>query len=42
MIEHFGNSWKIKVSRDNFSIGKVFGMMEDVKNLYNISEYSVA
>ncbi len=29
MIEHFGNSWKIKVSRDNFSIGFVFGMMED-------------
>jgi hypothetical protein len=42
MIEHFGNSWKIKVSRDNFSIGFLFGMMEDVKNQFNISEYSVA
>lgn len=30
IIEHYGNNWKIKVSRDNFSIGFLFGMMEDI------------
>ena len=31
VLEHFNSSYKIKVSRDNFSIGYLFGMMEDVK-----------
>lgn len=30
VIEHYGSSWKLKVSRDNFSIGYLFGMMEDI------------
>lgn len=42
VIEHYSNSFKIKVSKDNFSIGYLFGMMEDVKNTYSISEYSVS
>lgn len=42
VIEHYGNSWKIKVSRDNYSIGFLFGMMEDIQEEYEISEYSVA
>lgn len=42
ILENFGDSWKIRVSRDNFSIGNIFGMMEDIKEKYNISEYSVA
>ena len=42
IIEHYGNSWKLKVSRDNYSIGYLFGMMEDIIEKYNISEYSVA
>jgi hypothetical protein len=29
ILEHYGNSWKIKVSRDSYSIGFLFGMMED-------------
>ncbi len=41
IIEHFNNSYKIKVSRDSYSIGYLFGMMEQVKNQYSISEYSV-
>jgi hypothetical protein len=41
ILEHYGNSWKIKVSRDNYSIGFLFGMMEDLQKEYNISEYSV-
>ena len=41
ILEHYGNSWKIKVSRDSYSIGFLFGMMEDFQKEYNISEYSV-
>jgi len=42
ILEHYGNNWKIKVSRDNYSIGYLFGMMEDIQGQYDISEYSVA
>lgn len=42
IIEHYGNSWKIKVSRDNYSIGYLFGMMEDIQAKSAVSEYSVA
>jgi hypothetical protein len=42
IIEHYGSSWKLKVSRDNYSIGFLFGMMEDIQAEFNISEYSVA
>lgn len=42
IVEHFGNSWKIKVSRDNYSIGYLFGMMEDIQAKSAVSEYSVA
>jgi len=41
IIEHFGTSWKLKVSRDNYSIGHLFGMMESIQEQYSISEYSV-
>ena len=41
VIEHYGSSWKLKVSRDNYSIGYLFGMMEDIKSSYEISEYSI-
>jgi len=39
IIEHYGNNWKLKVSRDNYSIGFLFGMMEDIQKQYDISEY---
>lgn len=42
IIEHFGSTWKLKSSRDQYSIGFLFGMMEDIQNQFNISEYSVA
>ena len=42
ILEHYGNFWKIKVSRDEFSIGYLFGLMEKIKGNFNISEYSVA
>lgn len=41
ILEHYGNNWKLKVSRDNYSIGFLFGMMEDIQGQYDISEYSV-
>lgn len=40
IIEHYSNSYKIKVSKDNFTIGYLFGMMEEIKVQYSISEYS--
>ena len=42
VVEHYGNSWKLKVSRDTYSIGYLFGLMEDVQKECAISEYSVA
>lgn len=42
IVEHWGNSWKLKVPRGNFSIGYLFGLIEDTKGTYEISEYSVA
>lgn len=42
IIEHYGNSWRLKVSRDNYSIGFLFGMMEEIQEQFEISEYSVA
>lgn len=42
VIEHYSNSYLIKVSKDNYSIGYLFGMMEDIKGTYSISEYSVS
>lgn len=42
VIEHYGSSWKLKVSRDDFSIGYLFGMMEDIQVEYDISEYAIA
>lgn len=41
IIEHNGNTWKLKVSRDNYSIGYLFGLMEDAQKQFDISEYSV-
>ena len=40
LVEHYSNSYTFKVSRDQFSIGAVFGMLEDFKNKYSIQEYS--
>lgn len=42
VIEHYNNSWKIKTSRDSYSIGFLFGMMEDIKPQFEVSEYQVS
>ena len=40
LVEHYSNSYTFKVSRDQYSIGSVFGMLEDFKKKYSIQEYS--
>lgn len=40
LVEHYNNSYTFKVSRDAYSIGAVFGMLEDFKKKYSIQEYS--
>ena len=40
LVEHFSNSFVFKVSRDQHSIGSVFGLLEDLKKKYCIQEYS--
>jgi len=42
VLEHFSNSYKIKVSRDQYSIGYLFGLMEGLKASFSVSEYSVS
>jgi ATP-binding cassette subfamily A (ABC1) protein 3 len=42
LIENFNNSFTVKTSRDNSSIGFVFGMLEELKERHSIQEYSVA
>ena len=36
LVEHYSNSYTFKVSRDQHSIGSVFGMLEDFKKQYSI------
>ena len=42
VVENYSNSYLYKVSREDFSIGYLFGLMEDNKDKYEISEYSVS
>lgn len=41
LIEQHANSFTFKMSKDQSSIGFVFGLLEDLKKEYHISEYSV-
>lgn len=41
MLENFSDYFKLRVSRHSKSIGYVFGMIEDSKEKFHISEYSV-
>ena len=40
MVEHFSNRFNLKVARNKNSIGFVFGVMEELKEEFSISEYS--
>lgn len=32
IVEHWGNSWKLKMDRGQFSIGYLFGLVEEMKD----------
>lgn len=42
VLEHYGNKWTIKCSRDNHKIGFLFGLLQDMKQQFHISEYSAS
>ena len=42
IVEHWGNSWRLKIARGAFSIGYLFGLVEENKAEFEVSEYSVA
>lgn len=39
VLEHYGFSWKLVVSRDQHSIGFLFGEMESLQKEFNVAEY---
>ena len=41
ILEHCSDFYKFRVPRQEKTIGYLFGMIEDKKNDFNISEYSV-
>jgi len=42
IIEHFNNFYKLRIAKEGFSIGYIFGFMESMKEKYNIEEYAVS
>lgn len=42
LLEHYNDYYKLRVPRQDKSIGYVFGMIENNKEQYGISEYSVS
>lgn len=42
MIEKFGNYMRVRVARLDKTIGSVFGLIQQMKKRYDISEYSVS
>lgn len=43
LIEHYGSYYKFKLEKNqNYSIGYLFGMIEDVKDKLKINEYSLS
>ena len=41
LLEKFGNYMKVRFQKQNHSIGTVFGLIEKMKQSYDVSEYSV-
>lgn len=42
LLESYSNQFKFKLSRDNHSIGFLFGLLEDWKGKFSIQEYAAA
>lgn len=42
LLEKYGSYVKIRVSKKEHSLGALFGIIEDLKNKFPISDYSVS
>ena len=42
ILEHYNDYYKLRVPKGDKTIGFVFGLIEDKKDTYKISEYSVS
>lgn len=42
VIEKYGNYIRVRVERQDKSIGSLFGLVESMKGAYDVSEYSVS
>jgi hypothetical protein len=42
VLEHYNDYYRLRVPRGEKSIGFVFGLIENKKELYKINEYSVS
>jgi len=42
LLEKYGNYMRVRVPRLDKSIGFVFGLVEDMRKKYDVSEYSVS
>lgn len=42
ILEHYSNYFKLRVPRGNLTIGYAFGIIEEAKNRFRISEYSAS
>lgn len=41
MLEHYGNYMKLRVQRKEFTIGEVFGFVEQLKIMHDVVSYSI-
>ena len=41
ILEQYGNYMRIRVSKQDKTIGQMFGVMDDVARLYDIDQYSI-
>jgi len=42
MIEHYGNYMRLKVEKQDKSIGFTFGLVEKLKGSFDVNSYSVS
>eukprot|EP00347_Sterkiella_histriomuscorum_P012329 403369011 len=42
VLEHFNQTYKLRILNQSKSIGYLFGLMEDIKKKYDIQEYSIS
>lgn len=42
LLEQYGNYMRLRVSRQDKTIGMMFGMIDDLKAQYQIDQYSIS